>query len=94
MSEPNEPQNGLGAELRGRIAETLFRLYGPHLGYADVTWDQIDQELWLEVANAVIRELEAIPFTDQIDRSGVRYPLFEWTSSDCPDYLKKWIADE
>ena len=26
MSEPNEPQNGLGAELRGRIAETLFRL--------------------------------------------------------------------
>ena len=46
------------------------------------------------VADAVIRELEAIPFTDQIDRSGVRYPLFEWNSSDCPDYLKKWIADE
>ena len=46
------------------------------------------------VADAVIRELEAIPFTDQIDRSGVRYPLFEWNYSDCPDYLKKWIADE
>ena len=87
MSEPNEPQNGLGAELRGRIAETLFRLYGPHLGYADVTWDQIDQELWREDADAVIAELGL----RREDLGGFRVPGYGHRGY---RYVTDWTADD
>ena len=51
-------QHGVNeSDLRTRIAKELFNRFGKHLGYADAPWDGVEQQSWLEDADAVIAEL-------------------------------------
>ena len=47
-------------DLRTRLAKTLYQRFAPQIGLADAEWDDehsVSQQMWMEDAEAVIREL-------------------------------------
>ena len=78
------PETAMTGDLRTRIAAVL-RTY------------MFENSTAEELADAVIAELEAIPFTDQTDRSGAG-PLLPGfvalVAEHCPEYLdEKWVNE-
>jgi len=61
------------SDLRTRIAKELFNRFGKHLGYADAPWDGVEQQSWLEDADAVIRELQLTQFDKYYNAAYCRY---------------------
>lgn len=65
-------------DLRTRIGKTLHRLYGPSLGAHPDGWEREPggtREMYLEDADAVIRELGSIPDRTHTDEHG---RTWEW----------------
>ena len=73
------------ADLRTRIAKTLHRLYGPSLGAHPDGWDREPggtQEMYLEDADAVIREL------------GLQYERSEWPFDGKHRFVTEWTESK
>lgn len=82
-------------DLRTRIAAVLYERFATAMSFADADaeWENVEQECWLEDADAVIRALGLTQqyLFDGIISDGEPRP---WEVPYETRYVTEWVADE